>query len=145
MMASKAKKGGQKEAEEAPAVMEVVDAETGEKLSLNKLVFGTGTSQAEQAAQGVESHAKRAPRYNSVAEIKAAHAQELADFIAREAAREELRKALLHSELSGWRRDVMKKSFLQERLQAAKDLAQLKVDHEVGLTRWVRYQNALNS
>ena len=53
--------------------------------------------------------------------------------VAEEAARESLRREVLAAEISAWRRALMKRSFVEERLAAAEELRRVKSDQEVAL------------
>ncbi len=65
--------------------------------------------------------------------IKVHQQKQLAAVIRKEATRETLRRELLAGEDSKWRREVMKKAFIEERMAAAEEIDKLKLDQERAL------------
>jgi hypothetical protein len=125
----------------------VVDAETGEQLTLNVSVFGAprdkGASAAAASVNLVLSgrpggERARALPVTSAKELKLAHEAELLDFVSLEAEREGMRRDLLYSELKEWKREVMKKTFFEERQAAATGLRALKIGQEKELARFLK-------
>jgi hypothetical protein len=65
--------------------------------------------------------------------IRQHHQRQMAALIAMEAGRERMRREVLAREESKWRRTIMKKSFLGERLAGAEAVKQLQVDQALVL------------
>lgn len=65
--------------------------------------------------------------------IRQHHQRQMAALIALEAGRERMRREVLAREESKWRRTVMKKSFLGERLAGAEAVKQLQIDQSLVL------------
>jgi hypothetical protein len=65
--------------------------------------------------------------------IRQHHQRQMAALIAMEAGRERMRREVLAREESKWRRTIMKKSFLGERLAGAEAVKQLQMDQALVL------------
>ena len=66
-------------------------------------------------------------------QLRAAQQTRILELVGKEAARESLRREVLAREVSAWRRALMKRSFVEERLAVAEDLKRVKADQEVAL------------
>lgn len=145
-----------------PTQIDVIDEETGEAVPLNRKTFGQTKTHAafdsdksqdaptlrlysitHGLAQTTATANTATWKRMSIEDMKLTHERELADYVAREAQREELRKALLAAETSEWRRATMGKVFLEERLAAAKGLQELKLQQEIALAKYMRSHGML--
>ena len=128
----------------ADAELEVFvrDAETGEALALNArtAVDDAGLERPRGARPGPADPPAAAPvvggradAAREVQQLRAAQQTRILELVGKEAARESLRREVLAREVSAWRRALMKRSFVEERLAVAEDLKRVKADQEVAL------------
>ena len=122
----------------------VIDAETGEECILNTIPAVTNSSLPEH--QQRRSHVTEENMPNITTEqqrdkaivlrlFKHYQQNQLTTLITKEAKREVLRREILAKEESKWRRELMKKAFIEERLAAAEEIKKMKLDQEVWLAK----------
>jgi hypothetical protein len=136
-----AKAEGGKKGEETPIVVQ--DAETGEECTLLTVPAVVNAALPEhKRAKGPQTSTDLIPELGPAAlrdkavlirVIKEHQRQQLGELIGREAKQEAMRRDILKKEDSKWRRDVMKKSFVEERIAAAEEIKKLKMDQEIAL------------
>ena len=124
------------------------DFETGEECLLNTVTAidtsGLERLKLEKTKKG-EGHAIAPPAQgdkiglaNKVQELQALQKQRILEFVTKEACRESLRREVLKEESSGWRRKLMKKCFIDERIAASVQLQRIKADHEMELAFFLK-------
>lgn len=131
--------------------LSALDFETGEECPVNTVsaIDVTGLErlkleQIEKKKKG-DAHAIAPPAQgdkmglaNKVQELQALQKQRILEFVTKEACKESLRREVLKEEASGWRRKLMKKCFIDERLAASVQLQRLKADHEIELAMFLK-------
>ena len=129
-------------AAEAETEVAVRDAETGELCVLNAVcaVDDAGLERPRGARPTAAAGNGPAPvvgnRADAAREVQRMQAEQqtrLLELVGKEAARESLRREVLAAEISAWRRALMKRSFVEERLAAAEELRRVKSDQEIAL------------
>jgi len=134
-----ARSAGAADAEQAVLVR---DAETGELCALNAvcavddagLERPRGARPTAAAGNGpAPTVGNRADAAREVQRLRAEQQTRLLELVGEEAARESLRREVLAREISAWRRALMKRSFVEERLAAAEELQRVKADQEIFL------------
>ena len=128
--------------------LSIQDFETGEECTINTITAidfsGLERLKLEKTKKG-QAHAIAPPApgdkmglANKVQELQALQKQRILEYIAKEACRESLRREVLKEESSGWRRQLMKKSFIDERIAASVQLQRIKADHEIELAMFLK-------
>lgn len=124
--------------EELP--IDVIDAETGEVLRLNKVnavqrarlpEHQQNSGQAKDLLPAELSETR--DKTVLIQMVKEFHRRQVLSAMRQESEREEVRRELLEREHTKWRRETMRKAFNQERLAAAEELRRLKIDQEMAL------------
>jgi hypothetical protein len=127
---------------DADAEVAVRDAETGELCVLNTVcaVDDAGLERPRGARPTAAAGNGPAPTVGNKADaarevqrMRAEQQTRLLELVGKEAARESLRREVLAAEASAWRRALMKRSFVEERLAAAEELKRVKSDQEIAL------------
>lgn len=144
----------EREAKKDEPIM-VIDAETGEACALNTVPAVSSSSVGGSSHLHPLNDHRSAHRGPTLAEenmpnitteqqrdkaivlrlLKHYQQTQLTTLITKEAQREVLRREILAKEESKWRRELMKKAFIEERLLAADEIKKMKLDQEVWLAK----------